>query len=158
MLQSEVDHMTKSTITKTWIGGLVVFAAGIVVAIVGVFLMLAYGGTFTQIDGTTNYNFTPTMNGFFWTTIGVMVVGGLIALIGSVVQLAAWVGALVNSYALPEKGWFLILLLGGLLSIAFAPIGFAVMVAYVIAAPDGTIYRQTQAPTPVQPTPLVPTA
>jgi hypothetical protein len=31
----------KSTITWTWIGGLVVFAAGIGVSIVGVFLMLA---------------------------------------------------------------------------------------------------------------------
>jgi len=139
--------MTKSMITRSWIGGLVVFATGIVVAIVGVFLMLAYGGTFTQIADTSNYDFTPDMNGFFWTTIGVIVVGGVIALIGSIVQLAAWIGALVNSYMLPEKAWFLILLLGGLLSIGFAPIGFAVMVAYVIAAPDGVLYRQTQAPT-----------
>lgn len=139
--------MTKSAITKTWVGGLAVFAAGIVVAIVGVFLMLAYGGTFTQVAGTNNYDFTPDMSGFFWTTIGVIVVGGLVALIGSVVQLAAWIGGLVNSYALPEKTWFTILLVGGVLSVAFAPIGFAAMVAYVIAAPDGEPYRQAKAPT-----------
>lgn len=151
--------MTKSTITKTWIGGLVVFGAGIVVAIAGVFLMLAYGGTFTQVAGNpNNYNFQPNMNGFFWTTVMLMIIGGLIALIGSIVQLVAWIGGLVNSYMLPSKTWFAVLLVGGILSFAFAPIGFAVMVAYVIAAPDGTPYRQAQTPTRLQQAgPLAPT-
>lgn len=157
MLKPEVNHMTKSTVTKTWIGGLAVFAAGIVLGIVGVFLMLAYGGTFTQIAGTSNYDFTPNMNGFFWTTIGLIVVGGLITLVGSIVQLAAWIGGLFNSYALPSKGWFVILLLGGVLSLAFAPIGFAAMLAYVVAAPGGELYRRPQVPAPLQQaTPLAP--
>jgi hypothetical protein len=150
--------MTKSVINKVWIGGLAVFAAGIVVALVGVFLMLGYGGTFTQIDGTNTYDFVPNMNGFFWVTIALIVAGGLIALIGSIAQFAAWVGALVNSYALPEKTWFAVLLVGGVLSFAFAPLGFAAMIAYVIAAPDGTLYRQA----PIAPMPqaqsLAPTA
>ncbi len=142
--------MTKSMITRTWIGGLAVFAAGIVVAIAGVFLMLAYGGTFTRIADTSSYDFEPSMNGFFWVTIGLIVAGGVLGLVGSVVQLVAWVGGLVNGYALPGKEWFLVLLVGGLLSIAFAPAGFAAMIAYVIAAPDGTPYRQVQVPIPVQ--------
>jgi len=151
--------MTKSTITKSWIGGLAVFAAGIIVAGVGVFGMLAYGGTFTQVPGSSNYDFTPTINGFFWTTVGLIVAGGVVGLIGSLVQLVAWIGALVNSYALPEKTWFLVLLLGGLLSFAFAPIGFAAMVAYVVAAPDSTPYCQVRVPAAgPQPAPPVPTA
>ena len=151
--------MTKSVITKTWIGGLAVFGAGIVVAIVGVFLMLAYGGTFIQVAGSTNsYDFVPSLNGTFWFTIGVIVLGGMVALVGSVVQLVAWVGGLVNSYALPEKTWFLVLLLGGIFSVVFAPIGFAAMVAYVVAAPDGTPYRNVPASIPAQqPGPLAPT-
>jgi hypothetical protein len=158
MLDQEVIYMTKSMITKVWIGGLAVFAAGIVVAIVGVFLMLGYGGTFTQVAGTNNYNFVPNMNGFFWVTVGLIIAGGVIGLIGSIVQFAAWIGALVNSYGVPEKTWFLVLLLGGLLSLFFAPIGFAAMIAYVIAAPDGTLYRQATAPRPTQqPRPLAPT-
>ena len=158
MLVAEVRQVTKSAITRTWIGGLAVFAAGILVAIVGVFLMLAYGGTFTQVDGNpNNYNFTPDMNGFFWTTIALIVIGGVIALIGSIVQLAAWVGGLANSYQLPDKAWFLILLLGGILSFAFAPIGFAVMIAYVIAAPEGNVYRTQPQPPLQQPRPLAPT-
>lgn len=150
--------MTKSTITKVWVGGLAVFAAGIVVAIVGVFLMLGYGGTFTQILGTNDYNFVPSLNGFFWVTVGLIVAGCVVGLIGSIAQFAAWIGALVNSNALPDKVWFLVLLIGGLLSFAFVPIGLAVMIAYVIAAPDGMPYRQAQASTQAQqPWPLAPT-
>ena len=139
--------MTKSTITRGWIGGLAVFAAGIIVAVVGVFLMLAYGGTITPSTGTNNgYDFTPIMNGYFWTAVGMIVVGGVLSLIGSLVQLAAWIGALVNSYALPDRTWFAVLLVGGILSVAFAPIGFAVMLAFVVAAPDGSAYRRVAIP------------
>ena len=150
--------MTKSLINKIWIGGLAVFAAGIVVALGGVFLMLGYGGTFTQIDATNNYNFVPNTNGFFWVTIALIVVGGLIALVGSIAQFAAWIGALINSYALPEKTWFAVLLAGGVLSFVFAPLGFAAMIAYVIAAPDGTPYRQAQVGPLPQAQSLAPTA
>ena len=142
--------MAKSTINRTWIGGLVVFAAGILASIVGVFLMLIYAGTFTQIAGSNRYEFTPDVSPFFWSTVAVIVVGGLIALVGGIVQLVAWIGALANSYLLPEKAWFLVLLLGGLLSFAFAPAGFAAMLGYVIAAPDGLPYRDAAAQTTAQ--------
>ena len=151
--------MTKSTITKTWIGGLVVFAAGLLVAGIGVFLMLVYGGTFNQVAGNPNsYNFVPRIDGFFWSTIAVMSVGGFFALAGGIVQLAAWIGALVNSYLLPDKAWFLVLLLGGIASLFFGLIGFAVMVAYVVAAPDGTPYRQPPLPIAPKPTTFAPTS
>ena len=158
MLDSEVIYMTKSMITKVWIGGLAAFAAGAVVAMLGVFLMLGYGGTFTQIAGTNNYDFVPNMSGFFWVTVGLIVTGGVIGLVGSIVQFAAWIGGLVNSYALPSKSWFLVLLMGGLLSFFFAPIGFGAMIAYVIAAPDGSLYRQVNSPASAQQArPLAPT-
>lgn len=146
--------MTKSLITRVWIGGLAVFAAGIVVAIVGIFLMLAYGGTFTQVADTSNYNFNPDMNGFFWVTVGLIVAGGLIGLIGSIVQFVAWVGGLINSYRLPDKAWFFVLLLGGVLSLGFAPIGFAAMIAYLIAAPDAPAQHRLETPTATKPATL----
>lgn len=150
--------MTKLMITRTWIAGLVVFAAGIVATLVGVILMLVYGGTLTQVAGTGDYNFTPDMNGFFWASVGIIIFGGVIALGGGIVQLVAFIGALVNSYALPEKTWFAVLLIGGVLSLAVALVGFGVMVAYVIAAPDGLPHRKTQGPLTVgQPGPLAPT-
>ena len=142
--------MTKSAVVKTWIAGLIVFAAGVVAALVGVFVMLGYGGTLTQVAGNPNsYDFVPnTTNGVFWTSIAIMSVGGLIAAVGGIVQLAAWIGALVNSYLLPEKTWFAIVLVGGVLGLFFGLLGFAAMVAYVIAAPDGTPYKQQQMPAP----------
>ena len=152
--------MTKPTITKTWIGGLAVFGAGIVAALVGVFLMLAYGGTFTQVQGTASqYDFTPNNNGMFWFSISIITIGGLIAAAGSIAQFAAWVGTLFNTYLMPTKEWFFVLLIGGLLSFFFAPLGFGAMLAYVIAGPDGTAYRAAHAPAPAPaPSALAPTA
>jgi hypothetical protein len=141
-----VIQVKKSTITRTWIGGLVVFAAGIVLSMVGVGLMLAYGGTFTQIAGTTNYEFTPAMNDVFWSTIVMIVIGGLVALVGSVFQFVAWIAGMFNSYLLPSKGWFTVLIAGGLLSFLFAPLGFAAMLAYVVAAPEGELYARRPEP------------
>jgi hypothetical protein len=157
MLRPEVIHMTKSMINKTWIAGLVVFAAGLVAAMAGVFLMLAYGGTFTQVAGTSSYDFVPRIDGFFWSTVSAIVAGGVLAAVGGLIQLAAWIGGLVNSFMLPEKTWFFVLLIGGVLSLAFGLVGFAVMVAYVIAAPDGTLYRKPQVPATLQkPTAIAP--
>ena len=156
--------MSKSKITKTWVAGVAVFAAGIVVAIAGVFVLLAYGGTFTQIGSSfstssSNYHFTANMNGSFWTGFGVIVLGGVIALIGAIVQLVAYIGGLVNSYWLPDRTWFAVMLVGGLLSLAFTPIGLALMVAYVIAAPDGSEYRLAPTgPATPQRGPLAPTS
>ena len=142
--------MTKSQITKAWVGGLVTFAAGIILALVGVFVMLAFGGTFTQVGSNpNNYTFTPDLTGTFWIGVCVIVVGGLIALAGGIVQLGAWVGALVDSYRLVDRTWFVVLLVGGLLSLVIAPAGFAAMLAYVIAAPESSVRPQTAAPPPV---------
>jgi hypothetical protein len=130
-----------------------------VAALVGVFLMLGYGGTFTQVAGTdpTQYDFTPTLNGFFWTAVSVIVAGSIVAAIGGLVQLVAWVGALVNSYWLPEKTWFAVVLIGGILGLAFGLVGFAAMIVYVIAAPDGAPYRKPQEPV-AAPSTLAPTS
>lgn len=137
--------MKKSTVNKTWIGGLVVFAAGMVVAGVSLGLMLGYGGTFTYSDVTKGYDFVPVLDGFFWSMVGLIVIGGVIAAAGMVVQLAAWIGALMNTYLVPDKTWFAIVLLGGILGLFFGLIGFAAMLAYVVAGPDGAAL-----PRPVQ--------
>lgn len=138
--------MTKSTIVRTWIGGLVGLAAGLVLVGVSVGLMLAYGGHFTAAPSGHGYDFVPTTDGFFWTMVGFIVLGSVVAFAGGVVQLIGWVGALINTNRLVERTWFTALLIGGLFGLIFAPIGFAVMVAYVIAGPDGMAVEQRQAP------------
>lgn len=138
--------MTKSAITRMWVAGLAVFVAGIVVSLIGVFSMLAFGGAFSGTPGGGDYKFIPDLTGAFWTAIGVIVVGGLGVLGGTMMQLAAWIAALVNSNALPDRTWFVVLLVAGVLGLTFPPFGFAAMVAYVIAAPDGAPYRTARLP------------
>lgn len=138
--------MTKHTITRTWIAGVVVLAAGLVVGGVSLGLMLAYGGHFTAAPSGNGYDFVPVLNGFFAAMVTLMVMGFAIAAVGAVVQLAAWVGALVNTYHLPDKTWFIVLLVGGLLGLSFGLTGFAAMAAYLIAGSDGIVAAQPQVP------------
>lgn len=142
--------MSKPTIVKTWLAGLVALAGGLILAMGGVFVMLAFGGSFTRVSDT-NWDFNPALDAAFWMSVAIISLGGLIAVVGSIVQLVAWVGAVVNSYPLPDRTWFMVLLIGGVASFVFAPAGFAVMIAYIIAAPDGEPYRRQTLPAPVAP-------
>ena len=146
--------MRKSTVTRTWLGGLVLLAVGLLAAGVSIGLMLAYGGTFTKAATGNTYAFVPSYDNVFWTTTGIMIAGFAAAAIGGLVQLVAWIGALVNTYQLRDKTWFAVVLAGGLLGLAFGLIGFAAMVAYLIAGPmewppDSHLrYRRRRVPQP----------
>lgn len=143
--------MTKTAVTRTWLGGVIGLAAGLVIVGISVGLMLAYAGHFTAAPSGNGYDFVPTYDGFFWTTIGFTVLGSVVAFAGGIVQLVAWVGAMVNTNRLVDKTWFTILLLGGLVGLIFAPIGFATMVAYVVGGPDGMAVPQGQPTSSVAP-------
>lgn len=109
--------MKKSTVTKTWLAGLIALVAG-------------------------------------------LIVGFTAAAVGGVVQIVAWIGALINTYQIEDKTWFAVLLAGGIIGFAFALVGFAAMVAYLIAGPDGMAMREPRMPTyppyPQQPMPYTP--
>jgi hypothetical protein len=144
--------MTKRTITRTWIAGLILVAAGAIVCVAGGLAILAYSGIFTATPN--GYEFAPRLDGFFWTLVGVCVLGCVAAVAGLITQLVAWVGALVNTYRLEDRTWFAVVLFSGLLAFTciLAPIAFAGMVAYVIAGPNGTAIAQAQVP-PLAPRP-----
>ena len=128
--------MSKSLVVKTWVGGFAALVLGLMVVGFGVVMMLVFGGTW-HATGDTSYQFVAAQDGAFWTGVAAVVAGSVIAAAGSLVQLIAWVGALINSYALADRTWFVVLLVGGLVGFFFALAGFAVMVAYLVAAPDG---------------------
>ena len=140
--------MSKQSVIRMWIAGLIVLVAGLAVGGISLGLMLANGGTWTPAASGNGSDFVPVVNGFFWTTIGFMIAGFTVAAVGSVIQLAAWIGALVNTYQLADKAWFIVLLAGGLLGLVFGLTGFAVMVAYLVAGPDGMPYGQALQPPP----------
>jgi hypothetical protein len=128
--------MRKSTVTWTWLSGLVAIVLGLVATGVGIGLIFGAGGTY---GGPSGNDFTPTLDAFFWGMVALASTGAFVALAGAVLQLVAWIGAMVNTFALADKAWFVVLLIGGLLGFAgllFAPL--AVMVGYLIAGPDGT--------------------
>jgi hypothetical protein len=149
--------MSKPTITRLWIAGLVVLAIGLVVGGVGLGLMFAYGGHFTPARSGNGYDFVPNLDDFFWTTVGVMAAGFTVAIAGGIVQLAAWIGALVNTNLLQDKTWFIVLLVGGLLGLSFGLLGFAAMVAYLVAGPDGMTSQQSNTlPSDLRPATIAP--
>jgi hypothetical protein len=142
--------MTKTTVTKLWIAGLIVVVVGLLVGGVSLGLMLAYGGHFVAAASGNGSDFVPTLDGFFWTMVSLMIVGFSAAAVGSVLQLAGWVGALVNTYQFADKTWFVVLLLGGIIGLSFFLVAYAAMIAYLVAGPD-TPRAQSQLPTPVAP-------
>ncbi len=140
--------MSKASITRMWIAGLIVLVAGLAMGGISLGLMLANGGTWVPAASGSGSDFVPIINGFFWTTVGFMIVGFTIAAAGGIVQLAAWIGALVNTYQIADKAWFIILLAGGILGLVSGLFGFAVMVAYLVAGPDGLPTGRIHAPAP----------
>jgi hypothetical protein len=128
--------MNKPTITKIWLGGLLEFVVGLVIVGIGVGLMLANGGSWTPASSGSGYDFVPRVDSYFWSTVWMIVAGSLVALVGGTAQLVALIGALINTYQLPDRTWFVVLLAGGLIGLAVNLVGFAAMLAYVIAGPD----------------------
>jgi hypothetical protein len=125
--------MSKATITRLFVGGVVAVLAGLVLAIAGVWAAFV-GGVFVM-DG-------PDVTGInggsaAWTTFALMILGGLAVMGGALAGLVSWIGALMNTAQLDDKVWFIVLLVLGLFSF-----GVLAMIGYVIAGPDGT-----QAPT-----------
>ena len=119
--------MTKSTVTRLFFAGIAAFVAGFVLALVGSVTALASGAitiggpAILTIDG-------PGLG----SALVILVVAGVVMGTSMLVGLIAWIGALVNTFQLEDKTWFLVLLVLGLWSF-----GFVAMVAYVVAGPDG---------------------
>jgi hypothetical protein len=104
--------MSKRTITRLFVGGILAVAAGLVLVLAAVWAAFASDLT---------------------VTVALVVVGSLAALAGAVAAVVSWVGALLNTAQLDDKTWFVSLLVLGLFGV-----GVLAMVAYVIAGPDGT--------------------
>jgi hypothetical protein len=120
--------MSKTTITWLFVAAVVAVLAGIVIGIAATFEGLAnhaigLGGTqFVSLNGDV----------LAWT-IAARVIAAFVIAAGTVAAIAAWVGALLNTYHLEDKTWFAALLFLGLVSL-----GWVAMIAYVFAGPDST--------------------
>ena len=132
--------MSKLTVTRLFVSGVVAVIAGVVAAVFFVFWAFASGGFVVSGQDVVGLNGT----GFTWTLIGLIVASGFVILGGIIAGVVAWIGALLNTVQLPDKTWFVLLLVLGLLSF-----GFFAMIAYVIAGPDGTRLEPARTTPPV---------
>ena len=130
--------MTKSNVTKLFMGSLIAIVAGVFVVALGFIAALASGTFVMEGPDVTGFQLSSSTSAAF----GLAFIGLLGIIGGGIGQFAAWIGAVVNTSRLEDKTWFIVLLVLGLLSF-----GFIAMVAYVIAGPDGTqAPRQVQQP------------
>jgi hypothetical protein len=125
--------MSKPVITRLFVGGLVAFVAGLVVTIFAG--LAAFAGTDVTFNGSEVTR--VRIDAATWWSIGIATIGVLAMAGGAIAGLVAWIGALINTAQLPDKLWFILLLVLGLFSF-----GLIAMVAYVLAGPDGTRLAQ----------------
>jgi hypothetical protein len=125
----EMFRMSKKNVTRLFVGAIVAVVAGVVLGIAALSAALASdaidlgGSEFIDVNGGSGA----------WTALGLLIIGSLVALGGTVAAVVSWIGALLNTWQLDDKMWFGALLAGGLLGL-----GVVAMIAYVVAGPDGT--------------------
>ena len=120
--------MSKSTVTRLFLSGLIAAAAGAVVIIATVSLAFA-NGVFVM-DGSKVVDIQQS--GLAFGLLGFTIIGGLVIAGGAIAGLVSWIGALINTWHVESKAWFVGLLLLGIFNF-----GFFAMIAYVLAGPDG---------------------
>jgi hypothetical protein len=120
--------MTKSLVVKLFWGSLIGLVAGLI--LMGITFALAINNDIFIMSGP---DVTGIKSGVLpWILVGPCALAMLLLLSAAVVHFVAWIGAVLNTAQLPDKTWFVVLLVVGLLGLVFIA-----TVAYVIAGPDG---------------------
>ena len=121
--------MTKSTVTRLFVGGIVAVVAGLILGLASVIAAFAGGGVQTNGPDVVGIDATP----FAWSMVALAILAIVAIVGGAIAGLIAWIGALLNTAQLDDKTWFVVLLVLGLWNL-----GFIAMVVYCLAGPDGT--------------------
>jgi hypothetical protein len=120
--------MAKSLVVKLFWGSLIGLVAGFI--LIGITFALAISNDIFIMSGP---DVTGIKSGALsWTLLGLMGLAMLLLLFAAVTHFVAWIGAVLNTAQLPDKTWFVVLLVVGLLGLVFIA-----TVSYVIAGPDG---------------------
>jgi hypothetical protein len=120
--------MSKATVTRLYFGAIVALIVGFVVALGTA--VAAIAGGLVALGGPNVISFEGRVfaESLPWLLIAALLLaGGTLAAVGS------WIGAMLNTWQLEDKTWFVALLVLGLFSF-----GWVAMAAYVIAGPDAT--------------------
>jgi len=117
-------------VTRLFVGAALAMIVGLVISVFAIISALA-SGTVT-IGGSAIV--TVNGSGFAGTLVWFLIAGVAFSL-GAVLGIASWIGALLNTFQLEDKTWFLVVLVLGAISL-----GWVAVLAYVIAGPDGQRY------------------
>jgi divalent metal cation (Fe/Co/Zn/Cd) transporter len=98
--------MSRTSIVRLFWSSLAAFAGALVLFFVAVGLVYASGGF--VLDGPDVVGVEPTA--FGWSMIGVAAFTVLVMVLAALAQLIAWVAAVVDTAELPDKTWFIVLL------------------------------------------------
>jgi hypothetical protein len=121
--------VSKQTVTRLFIGSVIAAVAGIIMAVIAAVLAYANGVFIMSGNDVVGIQWSTLA----WVLLGLGIVAS-IAVMGAVIAgLVSWIGALLNTYKLESKAWFIALLLLGIFNF-----GVFAMIAYVVAGPDGT--------------------
>ncbi len=119
--------MTKSAITRLFIGGGIAIIAGAMLATAAVWIAIA-----NDVFVMNGPDIVGLQGGAVaWALLGFGIIGGIVVVGGFIAGFIAWIAALVDTWQLESKTWFAVLLLLGIFNI-----GFFAMIAYLVAAPD----------------------
>ena len=132
--------MSKTTVTRLFIGSVIAVVAGGILAFIGVWI--AFANDVFVMEGPDVVGVRGTS--LAWSMVGLGIVAGLAMIGGFIGGLVSWIGALLNTSQLEDRTWFILLLVLGIFSF-----GLIAMLAYVIAGPDGTrqdAVRRAQSP------------
>jgi hypothetical protein len=132
----EMLRMSKESVTRLFVAAVVAVGAGLVLGFAALWAALASDAI--NLDGSNVIDVNGGSGA--WTALGLVVVGSLAMLGGTVAAVVSWIGALVNTWQIGDKMWFASLLGLGLLGF-----GVVAMIAYVVAGPDGTRQGITRA-------------
>jgi hypothetical protein len=120
--------MPRATVTRLFIGGGIAVTAGAILAIVAV--AIASANDAFVMSGPDIVGLRGSVLAWLALPLGI---AGVLAIAGGMVAgLAAWIGALLNTWQLQSKTWFAVLLLLGIFNF-----GFFAMIAFLAAGPDG---------------------
>ena len=94
--------MFKHTVTRLFIGSLIAFGAGAIISILAIALAIA--SNVFVMDG----NDIAAIQGgaLAWLLLGLALLGGLAAAGGVIAGFIAWIGAVLNTWQLESKAWF----------------------------------------------------
>jgi hypothetical protein len=101
--------MSRRVISRLFVGSLIAIVGALV--LLGVTVALAVGSSSLVMDGP---DVVGVGTAFGWGLVASAAAAALILVAGAVAQLAAWIGALVNTAAHEDKTWFIVLLVAGI--------------------------------------------